>query len=65
MRKPSYLNLSKRLSAGQEVFIARKGIPIAKIVPVKKAKLKFRFLKGQIPEIPDSVLFAMSDEEAA
>jgi prevent-host-death family protein len=59
--------LSKLVEAaqrGEEVFIARKGVAVAKIVPVKKAKFNFGFLKDAIREIPDALLFAMSEEEA-
>lgn len=49
---------------GEEVFIARNGVRVAKIVPIKKAKFNFGFLKDQVPEIADSLLFAMTDEEA-
>jgi prevent-host-death family protein len=56
--------LVRAAECGEEVFIVRNGIPVAKIVPVKKARFNFGFLKDQIPEISDSMLFAMSDEEA-
>ncbi len=49
---------------GEEVFIARNGVPVARIVPVEKTKFHFGFLKDQLTEIPDSMLFAMTDEEA-
>lgn len=49
---------------GEEVFIARNGVAVAKIVPVKKPKFNFGFLKREISEIHDSLLFGMSDEEA-
>lgn len=50
---------------GEEVLIARKGVPVAKIVPLRRAKFRFGFLKDEVPEIADSLLFSMSDEEAA
>jgi hypothetical protein len=31
---------------------------------VKKAKFNFGFLKDEIPKISDSMLFAMTDDEA-
>ncbi len=49
---------------GEEVLIARNGVPVAQLVPVRKPKLKFGFLKGQIGPIADELLFSMSDEEA-
>jgi prevent-host-death family protein len=48
---------------GEEVVISRNGIPVAKIVPIPK-KMNFGFLKGKIKPVDDSLLFAMSDEEA-
>lgn len=49
---------------GEEILIARNGVPVAQIVPIKKQKLNFGFLKGEVGPIDDSLLFAMSDEEA-
>lgn len=48
----------------EDVFIARRGVRVAKIIPVAKQKLNLGFLRDQIGEIPDSLLFAMTDEEA-
>jgi antitoxin (DNA-binding transcriptional repressor) of toxin-antitoxin stability system len=56
--------LVEAVERGEEVLIARNGVPVAKIVAVKKVRFNFGFLKDEIPEIPDSMLFAMSDEEA-
>lgn len=59
--------LSKLVEAaerGEEVILARKGTPVARIVPVQERKFPLGFLKGKIPPIPDEFLFAMSDEEA-
>jgi antitoxin (DNA-binding transcriptional repressor) of toxin-antitoxin stability system len=44
--------------------IARNGVPVAQIVPVRKSKFNFGFLKGRIPPIADKLLFAMTEEEA-
>lgn len=62
--KTKLSQLVEAAERGEEVFIARNGIPVAKLVPTKKAKFHFGFLKDQMPEIPDSMLFAMTDEEA-
>ena len=50
---------------GEEVLIARDGVPIVQIVPmpVHKKAMPFGLLKGNAP-IADSLLFSMSDEEA-
>jgi prevent-host-death family protein len=63
--KTKLSQLVEAAERGEEVLIARNGVPVAKIVPVKKARFNFGFLKNEIPEIPDSMLFAMTDEEAA
>jgi len=62
--KTKLSQLVEAAERGEEVLIARNGVPVVKIVPVERAKFNFGFLKDQIPEIPDSMLFAMSDEEA-
>jgi prevent-host-death family protein len=49
---------------GEEILIARNGVPVAQIVPLKKQTLNFGFLKGKIGPISDSLLFAMSEAEA-
>jgi len=63
--KTKLSQLVEAAERGEEVFIARKGVRVAKIVPVKRTKFNFGFLKGEVAEIPDSLLFAMTDEEAA
>ena len=63
--KTKLSHLVEAAERGEEVFIARNGVPVAKIVPIKRAKFHFGFLKDRMPEIPDSMLFAMTDEEAA
>jgi prevent-host-death family protein len=49
---------------GEEVLLARNGVPVARLVPVRKQKLPFGFLKGKIPPVADGLLFAMTEEEA-
>lgn len=62
--KTKLSQLVEAAERGEEVFIARKGVRVAKIVPVKKTRFNFGFLKGEAAEIPDSLLFAMTDEDA-
>ena len=57
--------LSKLVEAaerGEQVFLKRNGALVAQIVPMRKGKLPFGFLKNQIPSIPDSLLFDSSEE---
>jgi prevent-host-death family protein len=49
---------------GEEVLIARNGVPVAQIVPIRKRKFNYGFLKGKIRPVSDTLLFAMSDEAA-
>lgn len=48
---------------GEEVVIARKGTPVAQIVPIRKRKFNFGFLKDHVSPVADELLFAMSEEE--
>ena len=62
-------NLSKLIEAverGEEITIARAGVPCAKLVPLKKPKRELGFLEGIIPPVPDEVWFTpMTEEELA
>lgn len=49
---------------GEEVFIARHGNPVAQIVPLRRRKFRFGFLKDKVTPIPDALLFSMEEEEA-
>lgn len=49
---------------GEEVTIARNGVVVAQIVPVRSRKFNYGFLKNEIAPIADKYLFAMSEEEA-
>jgi prevent-host-death family protein len=62
--KTKLSQLVEAAERGEEVLIARNGVAVAKIVPVKKTKFNFGFLKDEVSEISDSMLFAMTDEEA-
>lgn len=58
--------LSKLVEAaerGERVVLKRNGIPVAQIVALTKGKLPFGFLKDQVGEVPDSLLFNSSEEE--
>lgn len=50
---------------GGDVFITRDAVPAVQVVPVPlhKKPMPFGFLKGHAP-LADSLLFAMSDEDA-
>ena len=71
MIQENMLNAKTKLSQlveaaerGEEVVIARNGVPVAKIVPVKKTKFRLGFLRDKVKQVPDSLLFAMTDQEA-
>lgn len=49
---------------GEEVVIARNGLPVAQIVPVRKRKFALGFLKSKVPPVADEYLFSMTEEEA-
>ena len=59
-------NLSKLVEAverGEEVVIARNGLPVAQIIPLGKKSLPFGFLKDEVGPTDENLLFAMTDEE--
>lgn len=62
--KTKLSQLVEAAERGEEVVIARKGVPVAKIVPIKKTNFRFGFLRDSVGDVPDSLLFAMTDEEA-
>lgn len=63
--KTKLSQLVEAAERGEEVFIARKGVPVAKIVPVPRKQKKFDlgFLKDETAPPADSQLFAMNDDE--
>lgn len=63
--KTKLSQLVEAAERGEDVVIARNGVAVAQIVPVRKRKFTFGFLKGQVPPVSDALLFAMSEEEAA
>ena len=62
--KTKLSQLVEAAERGEEVLLARNGVPVAQLIPVHKSRFKFGFLKGQIGPIADELLFAMSDEDA-
>ncbi len=42
---------------GEEVVLARNGVPVAQIVPMPKRELALGFLKDEVPPIPDDLCF--------
>ena len=62
--KTKLSQLVEAAERGEEVVLARNGVPVAEIVPVRKRRFAFGFLKDEVPPIPEAQLFAMSDEEA-
>lgn len=65
--KTNLSRLMERAHAGEEIVLAKAGVPYAKLVPYEAPKLEPRKpgrLKGLLSTIPDSVWFEpMSDEE--
>ncbi len=61
--KTKLSQLVEAAERGEAVFLKRNGVVIAQIVPTRKGKLPFGFLKDQVETIPDSLLFGGSDEE--
>lgn len=61
--KSHFSALVNAATEGREIFIAKAGIPVAKLVPLKpkKAKVKFGILKGKI-RIADNFDEPLSDE---
>jgi len=47
---------------GEEVIIKRRGVPVAKLVPVKRKEFPFGFLRGIVPPIEDSIMFASVED---
>jgi prevent-host-death family protein len=61
--KTHFSKLVDAAASGEEIIIAKAGVPTAKLVPltVKKPKLKFGTLKGKMT-IPDNFDELFSDE---
>jgi prevent-host-death family protein len=71
--KTHFSKLLQRVAAGEEVIIARAGVPVAKIVPVEAApaKRQLGLYRGQIwmaddfDTLPDDLMAAFYGEEPA
>ncbi len=61
--KTKLSQLVEAAERGEQVFLKRNGVLIAKIVPVVKGTFPFGFLKEEAGSIPDSLLFNSSEEE--
>ena len=57
--KTKLSQLVEAAERGEDVVIARNGVAVAQIVPVRKRKFTFGFLKGQVPPVSDALLFAI------
>lgn len=61
--KTKLSRLVEAAERGEQVFLKRNGVFVAQIVPVRKDKLPFGFLRNQVGSIPESLLFGSSEEE--
>lgn len=60
--KTKLSQLVEAAERGEQVFLKRNGVLVARIVPVRKRKLPFGFLRGEAGGISDSLLFDSSEE---
>ncbi len=64
--KTQLSKLIEEVERGEEVTIARAGVPCVKLVAISRPQRKIGFLEGIMPPIPDSAMFdPMSPEELA
>jgi antitoxin (DNA-binding transcriptional repressor) of toxin-antitoxin stability system len=61
--KTKLSQLVEAAERGEEVFLKRNGVLVAKIVPMPKEKFPFGFLQDEAGGIPDSLLFSTPEEE--
>lgn len=61
--KTKLSQLVEAAERGEQVFLKRNGVLVARIVPVPKQKFPFGFLEGEAGSIPDSLLFNSAEEE--
>jgi antitoxin (DNA-binding transcriptional repressor) of toxin-antitoxin stability system len=62
--KTNLSKLIKLVEAGEDVYITRRGERVVQLSRTSKPKPRFGTLEGLVGPIPDSSLFAMSDDEA-
>ena len=61
--KTKLSQLVEAAERGEQVFLKRNGVPVAQIIPVRKANFPFGFLKGKVAPTPDDLLFSSPEEE--
>lgn len=61
--KTKLSQLVEAAERGEQVYLKRNGVPVAQIVPIRKGKFPFGFLKDQSGDISDSILFSSSEGE--
>lgn len=61
--KTKLLELVEAVERGEQVFLKRNGVLVAQTVPIPEGKFSFGFLKDEVGEIQDSLLFDSSEEE--
>jgi prevent-host-death family protein len=62
--KTNLSKLIRQAEDGEEVIITRRGEDVVKLTPFSPKTVEFGTLKGKVGPIKDSLLFAMSEEEA-
>ena len=60
--KTKLSQLVEAAERGEQVFLKRNGVLVAQIVPLRKGKFPFGFLRDEAGPIPDSLLFDSSKE---
>ena len=61
--KSKLSQLVEAAERGEQVFLKRSGVLVAQIVPIPKRKLPFGFLRAEVGEVEDSLLFNGSQDE--
>ena len=61
--KTKLSQLVEAAERGEQVFLKRNGVLVAQIVPMRKGKFPFGFLKDEAGSVADSLLFNSSEEE--
>ena len=61
--KTKLSQLVEAAERGEQVYLKRNGVLVAQIVPVLKGQFPFGFLKDQVGNISDSILFTDSEED--
>jgi prevent-host-death family protein len=62
--KTQLSKLVKLTINGEEVIIANRGVPVVRLVPYDRPKKReLGFLKGKVPDLPDSFFDPLPEEE--